>query len=93
MLKEKGKIMPKLTPPSMKNRARRKKFFKEHSELPNAVAELLRIENEERKGQMKSNILNFKKMIVKSKSKKIKTKGAFGKKPNYLIKQVELEVI
>jgi len=85
--------MIKLTPPSMKNRARRKKFFEEHPELPNVKKELARIENQEKIGQLKSAKLKFKHLFLKSKKKKIITKGAFGKKPDYLIKRVELEVI
>ena len=85
--------MTKLTPPSIKNRARRKKFFKDHPELKNSKTELERIERLERIGQLKSAKQKFKQMFIKKKGKKIKTKGAFGKKPDYLIERVELEVI
>ena len=85
--------MSKLTPPSMKNKTRRKKFFEEHSELPNAKNELERLEKSAQAGILKSAKIKFQHMVLKSKKKHIKTKGAFGRLPDYLIKRVELEVV
>ena len=85
--------MTKLTPPSMKNRARRKLFFEEYSELPNAKSELERLEKLTQVGILKSAKMKFQHMVLKSKKKHIKTKGNYGKKTNYLINQVELEIV
>ena len=83
----------KLTPPQPQNKERRRKFFEDHPELPNAKIELEKIKAQDRIGQLKTAKKRFSNLLRKSRNQSIKTQGAFGRPPEYQIGKVWLEVI
>ena len=57
------------------------------------MEQLRRIEKEELAGKRKVMMKNIKRQIQKAQGKKLRTTGAFGRPPEYMIKKVELEVV